>query len=264
VVVRDGDLSLGIDPHSNGIIGDAFSSDLFEEVPFITEDFDTVSSVVANENLLLIIDHHAVGKMKVLGTSELLEKSSIFVKDDDPHDLTLHYYDPALVVDAHAARMLQDIGSKLPHKLPVLRVDLDLVGWRPFCDNDISRVLEDCHPVGIEKLAVSLSHLTELELEPTLLVENLYLVVVGVSHDNVVLVVDRHSTWLRELIFQDSELPELAVVDHLLTLDVGLGGGRIYHRSHISGRSELWRQTREGIELWRQTREGIERTTVNV
>jgi len=228
VIVGDGDLSLGVDANSDGIVGDAFSPDLSEEVPIVVEDFDAVGSVVTDENLLSIIDHHAIGEMKVLRAAKLLEKISVLVEDNDPHDLALHHDDTPLVVDAHAPGMLQDVGSKLPDKLAVLGVDLDLVGGRSLGDDYVSCVLEDRHSIGVEKLAVPLSHLTELELEPSFLVENLDLVVVSIGHNDVVLSVNCHSTWLCELIFQNSKLSKLAVVDHLLSLDVGLGGGRIY------------------------------------
>ena len=78
--------------------------------------------------------------------------------------------------------MLLDVYSKLPDKLPKLGVDLDLVGGRSLSGDYVSCVFEDRHSIGVEKLAVPLAHLTELELEPSFLVENLDLVVVSISH----------------------------------------------------------------------------------
>ena len=75
----------------------------------------------------------------------------------------------------------------------------------------------------VKELAISLPDFSELELEVPLLVEDLDPVVVGVSHDDLVLLGDCDPTWLRELALQDSKLSELAVVDHLLTSDLGLG-----------------------------------------
>ena len=102
-------------------------------------------------------------------------------------------------------------------------------------------------PVGIEQLSVSLAALAKLELEAALLVEHLrglsyslapssdrvhtvhrmtewssHLdpVVVRVSDDNVSLSVDGYSRRLSELPLHHSELAKLAVVDHLLTLDL--------------------------------------------
>ena len=46
-------------------------------------------------------------------------------------NLALDHNNPSFVVDANTARMLKDIRSKLPHKLPVLVVYLDLVRRRP-------------------------------------------------------------------------------------------------------------------------------------
>ena len=67
-------------------------------------------------------------------------------------------------------------------------------------------------------------HLAELELEVALFVEDLDAVVVGVRHHDLIVGGDRHTTWLRELPSQDAKLAKLAVVDHLLPLDVSLGG----------------------------------------
>ena len=47
------------------------------------------------------------------------------------YNLALDHNNPSFVVDANTARVLKDIRSKLPHKLPVLVVDLDLVRRRP-------------------------------------------------------------------------------------------------------------------------------------
>ena len=45
--------------------------------------------------------------------------------------LALDDNDPAFVVDANTTRVLKDVRPKLPHKLPVLVVDLDLVRRGP-------------------------------------------------------------------------------------------------------------------------------------
>ena len=75
-------------------------------------------------------------------------------------------------------------------------------------------------------------HLAKLELEVALLVKDLDAVVVGVRHHNLVVRGDCHTTWLCELSSQNAKLSKLAVVDHLLSLDVCLGGidyGRRWH-----------------------------------
>ena len=48
-----------------------------------------------------------------------------------------------------------------------------LVSRGPLGDDDVARVLDDGHPVGIEELPVALAAFSELELEPSLLVEDL-------------------------------------------------------------------------------------------
>ena len=47
------------------------------------------------------------------------------------YNLALDHNNPSFVVDANTAGMLQNIRTKLPHKLTVLVVDLDLVCRRP-------------------------------------------------------------------------------------------------------------------------------------
>ena len=43
----------------------------------------------------------------------------------------------------------------------------------PFCDDNVSASFDHRHPVGVEQLTIALADLAKLELEPTLLVENL-------------------------------------------------------------------------------------------
>ena len=47
------------------------------------------------------------------------------------YNLALDHNNPAFVVDANTPRVLKDVRPKLPNKLPVLVVDLDLVRRRP-------------------------------------------------------------------------------------------------------------------------------------
>ena len=75
-----------------------------------------------------------------------------------------------------------------------------------------------CWPENEEK--EKNAHLPKLELEASLLVKYLDPVVVCVGHDDVVLGVDSHTAGLRELTLQDPKLAKLAVVDHLLPLDL--------------------------------------------
>merc|ERR1712126_137925 len=104
--------------------------------------------------------------------------------------------------------------------------------WRSLRDHDVSGLGHDSHSVRVQELAVPLADFSELELEVPLLVEDLDPVVVGVRHDDLVVLGDCDSTWLRELTLQDAKLSELAVVDHLLTSDLGLwwiGDGSRWH-----------------------------------
>ena len=66
------------------------------------------------------------------------------------------------------------------------------------------------------------NYLSELELEVALSVEDLDAVVVGVSHHDLVVGSHRHPARLGELPSEDAEPAKLAVIDHLLTLDVRL------------------------------------------
>ena len=97
------------------------------------------------------------------------------------------------------------------------------MGGRSLRHHNVSSLHNHGHSVGIQQLAVSLANLTELELEVPILVEDLDPVVVGVSHDDLVVLGDCHPTWLCELTLQDTELPKLAMVDHFLTPYLRLG-----------------------------------------
>jgi len=223
VVVGDGDLASPVDAHSNRVVCYPFAADLPEEVAFVVEDLDAVGSVVADEDLLPVVDDHPVGELEVLRAAELVQHVAKLVEDDHPHYLALHHDDPAFVVNANSARMLKDVRAKLSHKLPVLVVYLDLVRRRPLGNNDIARSLHNCHAIRIEKLAVTLSDLAKLELEPSLFVKDLDPVVVRIRHNYVVLRVDGDPAGLGELPLEDAELSELAVIDHLLPLDLAFG-----------------------------------------
>ena len=94
------------------------------------------------------------------------------------------------------------------------------MGGRSLGHHNVSSLNYHGHSVRIQQLTVSLANLAELELEPALLVEYLDAVVVRVGHDDVVLGIDGDPAGLRELPLKDAELSELAVVDHLLPLDL--------------------------------------------
>ena len=85
----------------------------------------------------------------------------------------------------------------------------DLMSWGSFSNHDVSSLGHHSHSVGIQQLTVSLANLAKLELEVAVLVKNLDPVVVGVRHDDFVVLGDSHSTWLGELTFQDAKLSKL-------------------------------------------------------
>ena len=126
VVVGHSDLSLGVDPDSDGIVGDSLPTDLSQVVAVVVEDLDAVRSVVTDKDLQPVVDHDSVGEVKVLRAAELLEKVSVVVEDDNSHDLALHHDDTPHVVHADAARVLKNVGAKLSDELPILGVDLNL------------------------------------------------------------------------------------------------------------------------------------------
>jgi hypothetical protein len=247
VVVGDQDLAVGVDAHPYGVVGDALAADLSQVDALVAEHFDAVGAIVADEDLLLVVDHHAVRELEVLRAAELLQHRPALVEDDDAHHFALDDDDAALVVDGDAARVLQDVGAELPHELTVLVVDLDLVGGRPLRHDDVARGAHHGDAVRVQELSVALAALAELELEAALLVEDLDPVVVGVGDDDVVLGVDRHPARLRELALHHAELAELAVVDHLLALDLRLGredrrrhqlGGEVEHGVGVAGAAQ--------------------------
>jgi hypothetical protein len=65
VIVRNGDLAGPVDAHANGVVGNAFSADLTQEVALVVENLDTMGPVVRDEDLLPVVDNHAVGKFQM-------------------------------------------------------------------------------------------------------------------------------------------------------------------------------------------------------
>ena len=103
-----------------------FSTNLPEVDSFIIKDFNTVCSVVRDEDFLSIIDDDAIGELQVLGASKLVHDIASLIKNDHTHNFTFNYDDPPFVIDGHSARMLQNIGTKFANKLTVLVVNLNL------------------------------------------------------------------------------------------------------------------------------------------
>ena len=109
-----------------------FSTNLSEVDTFVVKDFDAVSTVVWNKNLLAIVNHHSIGKFKVLGTSKLIEYIAGLVKNDHSHHFAFNNNDATFIINGDSARMLQDIGTKFAHKLTILVINLDLKKWKNF------------------------------------------------------------------------------------------------------------------------------------
>ena len=226
VVVGDEDLVVGVDADADRVVGETLAADLANEVARVVEDLDAVSAIVADVDLLAdgrsarrgisgIGAAHAVGKLEILGAVELLQDVAVDVEDEHTHDLALDDHDASLVVDADAARMLQDVGAELADELAVLVVDLNLMRGRSLGDDNVARLLDNRHSIGVQELTVAFAALAELELEAAVLVEYLNAMRVGVGHNDVVVGVDGHAARLGELAVVDAELAELAVVDHL-------------------------------------------------
>lgn len=223
MVVGDQDLAVGVDAHPDRVVGDSFAANLAQVHAFVAEDLDAMGAIVADEDLLLVVHHHPVGELQMFGAAEFLQHCAGLVEDDDPHHFAFHHHDASLIVDGDASRVLENVGAEFAHKLPILVVDLDLVGWGPFCNYDVSGGAHHSHAIRVQELSVAFPTLSKLELEAPLLVENLDAVVVGIGDDNVVLGVHGHATRLGELALHHAKLSKLAMVDHLLALDLALG-----------------------------------------
>ena len=59
--------------------------------------------------------------------------------------------------------MLQDIGTELAYELSILVVDLYLMGWTAFSDDDIARLTEYRHTIGIQQLTVAFATFAKLK-----------------------------------------------------------------------------------------------------
>ena len=116
--------------------------------------------------------------------------------------------------------MLQHVGTKLACKLTVLVVDLDLMSRRTLSDDDVTGSFHDRDTIWVQQLAISLAAFAKLELEAPLLVEDLDAMVVGIGNDDVVLSINSHTRRLSKLAFHHTEFSKLAVINHLLALDL--------------------------------------------
>lgn len=87
VVVSNQDFSVRVDPHTDRIVGEPFSTNLTEKNSFIAKNLDTVSPVVRNENFLGVVYDHAIGKLKMLGATKLVQNGAHLIKDYNPHHL---------------------------------------------------------------------------------------------------------------------------------------------------------------------------------
>lgn len=188
-----------------------------------------MSPVVRDEDLLLVVDNNAVGELEVRRAVERVQGVSVLVEYDDPHHLALDDNDEPLVVNGDTARIAQCIGPELSHKLPVLVVDLDLVSGGAFRDDNIPAVPNHSNSVGVQQLAVAFATFTKLELESTFLIEDLYSVVVCISHDDIILGIHSDTTGFSKLTFDNTEFTKLCVINHLLPLDLGSGRERVQH-----------------------------------
>lgn len=152
-----------------------------------------MSSIVADEYFIARVRATTpVGKLQILGAIELVQDGSHQIEYNHTHHLALDNNNAHLRIDANAARMLQDIGAEFAQKLSVLIVDLNLMRGRAFRDYNVARLLHHCHSIWVEQLALAFAALSELELESTLGVEDLYAMRVRVRHDYVVVGVYAH------------------------------------------------------------------------
>uniref|UniRef100_A0A182TT91 Uncharacterized protein n=1 Tax=Anopheles melas TaxID=34690 RepID=A0A182TT91_9DIPT len=196
MIVRDKDFATGINTYANRVVGDTLATDLPQELALVVEHLYAMCSIVADEDLLLVVDYDPVREFEMLAATKLLQHIAGLVEDDDTHHLALHDNDTALAVHGNAARMLQDVSAELAHKLAVLVVDLNLVRRRALRHDDVTGRTHNGYPVRIEQLTVPLAAFAKLELEATLLIKDLYPMVVSVGDDDVVLCIYRHTARL--------------------------------------------------------------------
>ena len=121
------------------------------------------------------------------------------------------------------------ISTEFPKKLSLSKEilghpeDTNLVSGRSLSDHNVPSFGHHGNSVGIQQLSISLANLTKLELEVSLLVKHLDPVVVGVSHNDLIVFSDSYSAWFSELTLQDTKLTKLAMVDHFLTSYLSFG-----------------------------------------
>lgn len=103
----------------------------------VVKDFDIVSSIVVNEDFFFVVYNYIIWKFKMFGVIKFVDDIFKLIKNDDSYDFVFYYDDFFFVVDGYFFWMLENVGIKFANELVILVVDLDLVSWISFCDNDV-------------------------------------------------------------------------------------------------------------------------------
>ena len=80
-----------------------------------------------------------------------------------------------------------------------------------FCYYDVTSRLNNCNPVRMQQLSITLSTLSKLKLEATFLVKYLDSMVVSISDNYTFLDIHCHSTGFRELTFHHTKFAKLVI-----------------------------------------------------
>lgn len=145
VIVKNDNLAKVVNSNTNDIVSDAFASNLAQEFTGVVENFDTVSSVVRNEDFVFVVRANAVREFEMFGALDSSLDIAVRVKDNDAHDLALNHNDSALIVNTNSTRMLEDVSAEFAQELAILIVDLNLMSWTAFGHNEVSSDAINCH-----------------------------------------------------------------------------------------------------------------------
>lgn len=216
MVVCDHDFSSQIDSDTDRIVGDVTAPNFAQKFALVREDHDTVSAIVADEDLFTVVGCNAVGELQVIFAVELLLQFSHSAEDADAHHLALHDEDTTFAIDGKSSWMLEHVRAELEYKLSLAREYLHLVRRRAFRDDNTSSHWADCHTIWIQQLALLFPILSKLELQLAASVEHLDTMVIGIGHENVTLRIHSNSAWLRELCMTAPVLAKSCVEAHLV------------------------------------------------
>lgn len=154
------------------------------------EYLDTVGTIVGNEDLHHVVGRDTVRKLQVPRDAELVQDVAPEVEYDDGPYFALDDDNAALTVNTDST---VEPNSRRNRPYWLNTCTCTCTCRRSLRRYDVPQSPYDVHAVGVVQLAVLFAAVCEAQLEPTLSIEGLDAVPVGVSYDYVSQGVDSYA-----------------------------------------------------------------------